>query len=47
MLPLSETLFDLDGLPDFRLEFVVKDGKAIEVVGLYRGGHKDSSKRAG
>jgi hypothetical protein len=45
LIPMSQTLFALDGLDYFRVEFVVKDGKAIEIVGLYDNGEKDSSPR--
>ena len=45
MIALSDTIFELEGLTDFRLEFVVKDGKSVEVIGIYRGGSKEPSKR--
>jgi hypothetical protein len=45
LIPLTETLFALDGLDYFRMEFVVKDGKAAEIVGLYDNGDRDSSPR--
>ncbi len=47
LIPMSETLFRPEGMNDFRLEFVVKDGKAVEVIGLYRGREKEPSKRSG
>lgn len=45
LIPMSEILFKPQGMDDFRLEFVVKDGEAVQVIGLYRGGHKEPSKR--
>jgi hypothetical protein len=45
MVPLTQTLFALDGLDYFRVEFVVKDGKAVEIVGRYDNGERDSSSR--
>jgi hypothetical protein len=46
LVPLTETLFTLEGLDYFRVEFVVKDGKAVELIGLYDNGEKDSSPRS-
>jgi hypothetical protein len=46
LIPMTQTLFALDGLDSFRLEFVVKDGKVIELVGLYDNGERDSSPRS-
>jgi hypothetical protein len=46
LLPMTETLFALDGLDTFRIEFVIKDGKAVELVGHYDTGDRDSSPRA-
>ncbi|MGZ7065668.1 MAG: S41 family peptidase [Candidatus Aminicenantales bacterium] len=45
LVPMTETLFSVEGLDYFRLEFVVKDGKATGVVGLYDNGDKDTSPR--
>jgi hypothetical protein len=45
LAPLTQTLFAVEGLDYFRLEFVVKDGKAVEVAGLYDNGEKDGSPR--
>lgn len=45
LIPITQTLFALDGLDYFRVEFVVKDGKAVEIIGLYDNGEKDSSLR--
>jgi hypothetical protein len=45
MIPLSATLFALEGMDDFRVEFVIRDGKAVELIGLYAGGRKEPSPR--
>jgi hypothetical protein len=45
LLPLTQTVFALDGLDNFRLQFVVKGGKAVEIVGVYDDGHRDTSER--
>jgi hypothetical protein len=45
MVPMTATLFALDGLDNFRVEFVVKDGKAVELTGLYDNGERDPSPR--
>jgi hypothetical protein len=45
LIPMTQTLFALDGLDYFRVEFVVKDGRAVEIIGLYDNGEKDSSPR--
>ena len=45
LVPLTATLFALDGLDNFRVEFVVKDGKAVELTGLYDNGERDPSPR--
>jgi len=45
LVPMTETLFAVEGLDYFRLEFVVKDGKATSVVGHYDNGERDSSPR--
>jgi retinol-binding protein 3 len=47
LVPLTRTLFALDGMDTFRLEFVVTDGKAVEVTGIYDNGQRDQSKRTG
>ena len=39
------TLFALDGLDNFRVEFVVKDGRAVELIGLYDNGDRQPSPR--
>ncbi len=40
---MTATIFALDGLDDFRIEFVVKDGKAVELIGLYDNGEREPS----
>jgi hypothetical protein len=45
LIPLTATLFALDGLDAFRIEFVIKDGKTVELVGLYDNGERDPSTR--
>ncbi|NTU52075.1 MAG: S41 family peptidase, partial [Candidatus Aminicenantes bacterium] len=46
LVPLTETLFATDGLDYFRVEFVVKDGKTVELVGIYDNGDRDRSPRS-
>ena len=45
LIPMTATLFALDGLDYFRVEFVVKDGKTVELIGLYDNGERDPSPR--
>jgi retinol-binding protein 3 len=45
LVPMTATLFALDGLDNFRVEFTVKDGKAVALVGHYDNGERDSSAR--
>jgi len=45
LVPLTATLFATDGLDYFRVEFVVKDGKTVEIVGIYDNGNRDRSPR--
>ena len=45
LVPLTEVLFTVEGLDYFRVEFVVKDGLAVELVGLYDNGDRQPSKR--
>ncbi len=45
LLPLTETLFAVEGLDYFRVEFVIKDGKAVELIGLYDDGTRQPSPR--
>ncbi len=45
LVPLTETLFEVEGLDYFRIEFTVKDGKAVELVGLYDNGERQPHPR--
>jgi len=45
LIPMTATLFFAEGLETFRVEFVVKDGKAVELIGLYDDGRKEPSPR--
>jgi len=45
LVPMSGTLFAVEGLDNFRIEFSVKDGMAVEMVGLYDDGRRDPSPR--
>ncbi len=45
LTPMTPTLFAAEGLDYFRVEFVVKDGKAVELVGLYDDGGRQPSPR--
>jgi hypothetical protein len=45
LVPMSPTLFAVEGLDNFRVEFVVKDGRAVELVGLYDDGGRQPSPR--
>jgi len=45
LIPLSETLFAPEGVDGFRVEFTIKDGRAVELVGLYDTGMRQSSPR--
>lgn len=45
LVPLTPTLFAVEGLDYFRVEFVVKDGRAAELVGLYDDGRREPSPR--
>jgi len=42
---MTKTLFAAEGLDYYRVEFVVKDGKAVELVGLYDNGERQPSPR--
>jgi len=46
LIPLSETIFQPESMQDFRLKFVVENGKATQVNGLYRDGMMETSKRS-
>ena len=45
LVSMTATLFAVEGLDYFRLEFVVKNGKAVELVGLYDNGDHQPSPR--
>jgi hypothetical protein len=45
LTPMTETLFAVEGLDDFRVEFVVKGRKAVELIGLYANGERQASPR--
>jgi hypothetical protein len=45
LVPMTGTLFALDGLDSFRVEFVVKAGQAVELIGLYDTGERQPSPR--
>ena len=45
LIPMTQTLFVVEGLEYFRIEFVVKDGQAVELIGLYDDGRTEPSKR--
>ena len=45
LIPVTGTLFAVEGLGYFRLEFTVRDGKAVEVAGLYNDGRREPSPR--
>jgi hypothetical protein len=40
LTPLTETLFEAEGLDYFRVEFQVKDGKVVAMVGVYDNGDR-------
>ncbi|MBV9962044.1 MAG: S41 family peptidase [Parafilimonas sp.] len=43
MIPLEKNLFELEGIEDFRLNFVIKENKVVAVIGLYKDGESDKS----
>jgi hypothetical protein len=45
LVPLTATLFAAESLDYFRVEFVIKDGKAVAIIGHYDNGMIDSSPR--
>jgi len=45
LLPMTQTLFAVEGLDYFRVELIVKDGRAVELIGLYDDGGKEPSTR--
>ena len=46
LIPMSATLFALDGLDSFRIEVTVKDGTTVGLVGIYEDGNRDLSPRS-
>jgi hypothetical protein len=40
LTPLTETLFAIEGLDYFRVEFQVKDGKVVLMIGVYDNGDR-------
>jgi hypothetical protein len=40
LTPLTETLFEVEGLDYFRVEFQVKDGKVVALIGVYDNGER-------
>ena len=42
---MTATLFAVEGLDKFRVEFVIKEGKAVELMGLYDNGGREPSPR--
>jgi hypothetical protein len=45
LIPLTETLFAVDGYCNFWLEFVLTDGKVTAVARLYDDGRRETSAR--
>ena len=45
LVPMTRTLFTVEGLDYFRIEFVVKDGRVDELIGILDNGDKEPSKR--
>ncbi len=45
LIPLTETLFAVEGVDYFRVEFELKQGKAVELIGLYDNGDREPSPR--
>ncbi len=45
LVPMTEALFEVVGLDSFRVEFRLKDGRAVEIIGHYNDGTTDSSAR--
>ncbi len=45
LAPMTQYLFELEGLDNFRVEFVVKEGKPVELVGHYDNGTHEPSPR--
>lgn len=45
LIPMAPTVFLLDGLENFRVEFEVKDGRSVALIGLYDNGDREPSPR--
>jgi C-terminal processing protease CtpA/Prc len=45
MSAMDQTTFSVEGYDDFRLQFSLKNGKAVAVFGLYDNGHSDNNPR--
>ena len=45
LIPMTETLFAVEGLDYFRVEFVMRDGKVTGIVGVYDNGEREPSPR--
>jgi hypothetical protein len=45
LVPLTATLFAVEGLDYFRVEFAVKDGRTVELIGVYDNGDREPSPR--
>ena len=45
LIPMTPTVFLLDGLENFRVEFEVKDGRTVALIGLYDNGDREPSPR--
>ena len=45
LVPMTETLFAVEGLDYFRVEFTVEAGRAVALVGLYDDGRREPSPR--
>ncbi len=43
MVPLESNLFELEGIEDFRLEFITKNDKVVALEGLYKDGEMDKN----
>jgi hypothetical protein len=46
LIPMSETLFQPEGLDDYRFRFEVENGKAVRIVGISIDGEEDPSSRS-
>jgi len=46
LIPMTPTMFLADGLDNFRVEFTLKDGAVVALVGLYDDGRREPSPRS-